>query len=158
MTRILVIFRKPTGSGQGQRSFKVAHRLNSGATCTTRWPMARQRMMNIWCTLRLTCNPVQSYKPISSTDAARLHQFGATMLPVICMGFVLRAGGGWSGDLPIADREDLENFVYLRKSTRSGSSTKKAHKRDSCYFHVQTDLSNSPTRRNAPPVENPEQD
>ena len=32
------------------------------------------------------------------------------MLPGIFMQHVLRAGGGWSGDLPIADCEDFESL------------------------------------------------
>ena len=51
-----------------------------------------------------------SCKPISSKDEAKLHQFGNKMLPRLLMGYVIRAGGGWSGELLIADCEDLENL------------------------------------------------
>ena len=40
-----------------------------------------------------------------------VHQFGKEMLPGISVGFVLRAGRGWSGDLLIVDREDFENLA-----------------------------------------------
>ena len=50
------------------------------------------------------------YQPISSKDEARLHNFGKKVLPRILMGYALRAGGGRSGDLLIADCEDHENL------------------------------------------------
>ena len=52
-----------------------------------------------------------SYKPIFRIDEARLHHVGNRMLPGIFMGHVFRAEGGWSGDLPVSDREDLENLT-----------------------------------------------
>ena len=62
-----------------------------------------------------------SYKPISSKDEARLHQFGKKMLPGIFMGNVLDAGGGWSGDLLMADFGDLENLsasdIHVKRFT-----------------------------------------
>ena len=40
-----------------------------------------------------------------------VHQFVRKMHPGIFVGFVLRAGRGWSGDLLIVDREDFENLA-----------------------------------------------
>ena len=44
-----------------------------------------------------------SYTP--STSSVR-----SEMYPGMFMGSVSRAGGGWSGDLPTSDCEDLENL------------------------------------------------
>ena len=41
-------------------------------------------------------------------DKARVKQSGKKTLKGICFGYVLRVGGGWSGDLIMADYEDLE--------------------------------------------------
>ena len=49
-----------------------------------------------------------SYKPITSSDKKRLHQFGIKVLPGIFVGYSLRVGGGWTGDLRVLDWEDLE--------------------------------------------------
>ena len=51
-----------------------------------------------------------SCKPISSKVEERLHQFGNKMLPRLLVGYVIRAGRGWSGDLLIADCEALANL------------------------------------------------
>ena len=51
-----------------------------------------------------------SCKPIASRAAAKLRQFCRKMLPDISMGDVSRAGWGWSGDLLLANCEDLENL------------------------------------------------
>ena len=51
-----------------------------------------------------------SYKPISSKDAARLHQFGKQMPPEIFVRYVLRGVRGWLGGMLITDCEDLENL------------------------------------------------
>ena len=39
----------------------------------------------------------------------RIHQFGKKVLPGICPGYVLIAGGLWKGDILIADLQELEN-------------------------------------------------
>ena len=41
---------------------------------------------------------------------ASLHQFGKMMLTGVLLNYVLRAEGGWSRDMFIADREDLGNL------------------------------------------------
>ena len=83
------------------------------ATCMTRWLMARQHMRKpCGVTFEGTLIPFGanvSYKPISSKDEATLHQFDKKMLAGIFMESALCAGRGWSSDLLIADREDLEN-------------------------------------------------
>ena len=64
--------------------------------------------------------------PISVRDRLRLHQFGKKVLPGICLGCELIAGGNWKGDILIADLEDLEKLdaseIYPRKNQREGSS------------------------------------
>ena len=59
-----------------------------------------------------------SRKPISSTDEARLHQFGTNgVLPGMFMGYVSRAGKGMSVDMLIADCEDPSRTCQRQKST-----------------------------------------
>ena len=48
------------------------------------------------------------YIPITAKDKSRIHQFGQKTLKGIFLGYVLRAVRGWSGDLMIADYEDLQ--------------------------------------------------
>ena len=43
------------------------------------------------------------YHPISVKDPSRLHQFGSKVLPGIFLGYVLRAGRIWKGDILVAD-------------------------------------------------------
>ena len=50
------------------------------------------------------------YHPISAKDQSRLHQFGPKVLPGIFLGYVLSAGGIWTGDIMVADIEDLEEM------------------------------------------------
>ena len=45
-----------------------------------------------------------SCTPILLKDESRPHQLGKKMLPDIFMGYVLRAGGGWPGDMLIAEK------------------------------------------------------
>ena len=73
---------------------------------------------------------------------ARLHHSGKKMRPGIFIGYVLRTGGGWSGDLLIAECEDFENLP-TQISTSNVSSTRKSHTKESCCFNAQTNLSNS---------------
>ena len=41
---------------------------------------------------------------------SRLHQFGPKILPGIFLGYVLYAGGIWTGDIVIADIEEMEEM------------------------------------------------
>ena len=50
------------------------------------------------------------YHPISAKDQSRLHQFGAKILPGICLGDALYAGRIWKGDIMVADIEELEEM------------------------------------------------
>ena len=50
------------------------------------------------------------YHPISAKDHARLHQFGAKVLPGKFLGYMLSAGGIWKGDMMVADIEELEEM------------------------------------------------
>ena len=47
---------------------------------------------------------------ISAKDQSRLHQFGPKVLPGIFLGYVLYAGGIWTGDIMVADIEELEQM------------------------------------------------
>ena len=117
------------------------------ATCMITWPMARQRMRK-WCkTFDGPLNPFEAkvtYKPISSNDEARLHQFGKKMLPGIFMGYVLRVGSaegetGWANGLSRIETSTSQPPMFLS----NGSSTMKSHKKEGCCFHVLTNLSKS---------------
>ena len=71
------------------------------ATSTTRWPIARWRMRKHGVTFDgplILFGAKVSYKPISSKDEAKLYQIDKNMLPGVFMRYLLRAGGGWSGD------------------------------------------------------------
>ena len=57
------------------------------------------------------------------------------------MGYVASVEVGWSGDLLIADCEDLEN-CQPPIFTSNGSSIAESHKKESCCTHVLTHLSN----------------
>ena len=48
------------------------------------------------------------YKPSQQTDIQRLHQFGKKVLAGIFLGYVQHSGGGWTGDLLIADWQQVE--------------------------------------------------
>ena len=50
------------------------------------------------------------YHPISAKDISRLHQFGAKVLPGMCLGNVLYTEGSWKGDIMVADIEKLEEM------------------------------------------------
>ena len=50
-----------------------------------------------------------TYKPSSDKDIARLHKFGSKVLSGVFLGYVQRAGGGWTGDLLVADWENMES-------------------------------------------------
>ena len=54
------------------------------------------------------------YHPLSAKDHSRLHQFGRKVLPGIFLGYALRAGGFWKGDILVADSEEVENFGRVR--------------------------------------------
>ena len=77
------------------------------------------------------------------------------MLPVRFLEYVQRAGGGWSGDLLIADCDDFENLSESEVHV-------KRFQKESCRFHVPPDLSNSSIFLNShaakcPPGENSEE-
>ena len=50
------------------------------------------------------------YHPITAKDQSRIHQFGKKVLPGLCLGYSLYAGGIWKGDVLIADLEELETM------------------------------------------------
>ena len=50
-----------------------------------------------------------NYKPSSQQDKDRLHAFGAVLRSGIFVGCQQHAGGGWTGDLLIADSTEIEN-------------------------------------------------
>ena len=45
------------------------------------------------------------YHSISARDPSRLHQFGRKVLPDMLLGYVVIAGGMWTGDILVADVE-----------------------------------------------------
>ena len=48
------------------------------------------------------------YKPSRDKDIQKLHQLGKKMLSGIFLGYEQQAGGGWSGDLMVADWQQIE--------------------------------------------------
>ena len=54
-----------------------------------------------------------TYKPITDKDKARLHKFGDKTLPGLFVGYSQQAGGYWSGDLLVVDKEELESIELL---------------------------------------------
>ena len=48
--------------------------------------------------------------PIFAKDLSRLHQFGPKVLPGIFLQYVVSAWGIWTGDVMIADIEELEEM------------------------------------------------
>ena len=49
------------------------------------------------------------YRPSSKKDRKRLHKVGSKMLSGVFVGYKQKVGGGWSGELIIADWEEIEN-------------------------------------------------
>ncbi len=55
-----------------------------------------------------------NYKPSSQQDKDRLHAFGAVLLSGIFVGYQQHVGGGWTGDLLIADSTEIEkSFIPI---------------------------------------------
>ena len=103
-----------------------------------------------------------SHKPLASKGEAMLHQFGKQMLLGIFMGYEMRVGGDGQA---ICSTQIAKTSRTCQPpiSTSKGSSSRESHKKKSCRFHVQTELSNSsiflgPTRRNACQSDISEQD
>ncbi len=60
------------------------------------------------------------YKPASPKGQEGIHKFGDKMLPGIFLGYDQHAGGGWSGDLLIANQEEIAQAesvsdIYIRR-------------------------------------------
>ena len=51
------------------------------------------------------------YLPITPKDKARTHQFGSKLLRGVFLGYSQQSGGGWGGDLLIADWEALASVT-----------------------------------------------
>ena len=68
----------------------------------TEWPVARQQarrdMANNLTDHQFLFGTLVEYIQITAMDKARVKQFGKKTLKGICFGYVLRVGGGWSGD------------------------------------------------------------
>ena len=62
---------------------------------------------------------IGDYVPISAKDKSRIHQIGSKRAKGVFLGFVLRAGGTWSGDLLVAHCEDLQGSeaaeIYVKR-------------------------------------------
>ena len=84
----------------------------TSATCTTRWPVARQRsrrdMARHLTKHQFPCGTLVEYIPITAKEKSRVHQFGKKALKGLFLGCVLHAEGGWSEALMTADNEDLQ--------------------------------------------------
>ena len=50
------------------------------------------------------------YHPSTAKDQPRIHQFGKKVLPGLFLGYALYAKGIWTGDILIADIEELETM------------------------------------------------
>ena len=48
-----------------------------------------------------------THKPITAKELEELHQFGLKVLSGIFMGYHQHAGGGWSGDVFVADWSEV---------------------------------------------------
>ena len=83
------------------------------------------------------------YVPITAKDKSRIHQYGQTTLKGIFFGYVPRAGGGWSGDLMIADYEDLHrirSLRNLRETIFKKKKNKKYSEKKMTNFRLQPEL------------------
>ena len=64
------------------------------------------------------------YIPITANVKSRIHQFGKETARGVVLGSKLRAGGGWSGKLLVADFKELQESevadIYFKRSKRSG--------------------------------------
>ena len=52
------------------------------------------------------------------------------------MGYVLREGGAWSGDLLLADCEDLENVSASEIHVQKDSNTKKSRREGNLFVSM----------------------
>ena len=52
-----------------------------------------------------------TYKPSDPNWIKKLHQFGKKMMAGIFLGYAQHTGGGWTGDLLIADWQQVENAI-----------------------------------------------
>ena len=50
------------------------------------------------------------YYPVSAIDQSRIHQFGKKVLPGLFLGYALYAVRIWTGDIMVADIEELETM------------------------------------------------
>ena len=126
---------RPQTNGVAERAVR---RVKEGTSCTLsqsgwsdRWWV---EAMNCYCFLRnavdkLACGQTAykkrfekdfagpiipfgaeiTYKPSRKRDIQRLHKFGEKVLSGIFIGYVQDAGGGWSGDLEVADWEEIQD-------------------------------------------------
>ena len=63
--------------------------------------------------------------PTSTKDKkSRPHQFWTKVLSGMLIGYALNSGGGWTGDLIIADWHDIENNVTSEVHVKSASPKK----------------------------------
>ena len=54
------------------------------------------------------------YKPASDKDQARTHSLGKQLLDGVFMGYHQRVGGSWSGDVFVADQEEIEQAESMK--------------------------------------------
>ena len=79
------------------------------------------------------------YKPISKDDVARAHKFGDKRLPGIFLGYEQQARGGFSGDLLVADWDEIqeaESFSEIYSKRFKGGEVFPAMQDDNFKFLV----------------------
>ena len=72
------------------------------------------------------------YKPISKDDLTHCHKYGDKMLPGIFVGYDIKAGGKWSGDVLVIDWDELQeaenvNEVYPKRFKVGTSQSPEVH-------------------------------
>ena len=74
------------------------------------------------------------YHLITAKDQSRIHQFGQKVLPGLFLGYALYAGGIWTGDVLIADLEELETMDASEIYSRLNAKRRDISQRRRIYF------------------------
>jgi len=93
------------------------------------------------------------YKPSSPGDKEMVHELGDKMLPGIFMGYDQQAGGGWSGDLLLANQEEIRSAehtgeIYVRRIPQKEVEIVKVS--NAWYFPLATGDLRQPTAGSKP--------
>ena len=94
-----------------------------------------------------------TFQPSYKGDIARLHKYGSKVLSGIFMGYSQQAGGTWSGDLLIADWEELEKADHVSEITMKRFKAKEVHsvKLVDFVFPVSAGRMKQPSQRTSRP-------